>query len=41
MIPANVCPTPEAVRDAVAAALGDKAKSLTLKLGEVTVVVAA
>ena len=41
MIPANVCPTPEAVRDAVAAALGDKVKSIALKLGEVTVVVAA
>jgi NADH-quinone oxidoreductase subunit C len=41
MIPASVCPTPEAVRDAVAAALGDKAKSVTLSLDEVTVVVAA
>jgi len=41
MIPAPVCPTPEAVRDAVAAALGEKAKSVTLKFGEVTAVVAA
>ena len=39
MVP--VCPTPEAVRDAVAAALGEKARSVTLRLGEVTVVVAA
>lgn len=32
---------PQATRDAVAAALGDKAKSIALRLGEVTVVVAA
>lgn len=32
---------PEATRDAVAAALGDKAKSIDLRLGEVTVVVRA
>ena len=36
---AAVSPAPEAVRDAVAAALGDKAKRIDLKLGEVTVVV--
>jgi NADH-quinone oxidoreductase subunit C len=41
MMQVPVSPTPEAVRDAVAAALGDKARSVTLKLGEVTVVVAA
>jgi len=41
MMQAPVSPTPEAVRDAVAAALGERAKSVTLKLGEVTVVVAA
>jgi NADH-quinone oxidoreductase subunit C len=41
MMQATVSPAPEAVRDAVAAALGDKARSVTLKLGEVTVVVAA
>jgi NADH-quinone oxidoreductase subunit C len=41
MMQALVCPTPEAVRDAVAAALGDKVKSISLALGEVTVVVAA
>ncbi len=32
---------PESLRQAVAAALGDKARSVTLKLGEVTVTVAA
>jgi NADH-quinone oxidoreductase subunit C len=36
-----VSPAPEAVRDAVAAALGDKAKRVDLKLGEVTVTVSA
>ena len=36
---AAVSPAPEAVRDAVAAALGDKAKRIDLKLGEVTVLV--
>ena len=36
---AAVSPAPEAVRDAVAAALGDKAKRIDLKLGEVTVIV--
>jgi NADH-quinone oxidoreductase subunit C len=41
MMQALVCPTPEAVRDAVAAALGDKIKSISLALGEVTAVVAA
>ncbi len=41
MMQAPVCPAPESVRDAVAAALGDKAKSVTLKLGEITVVVGA
>ncbi|MDE2606547.1 MAG: NADH-quinone oxidoreductase subunit C [Burkholderiales bacterium] len=39
--PSAVAPAPEAVRDAVAAALGDKVKSIALKHGEVTVVVAA
>lgn len=38
---AAVQPAPEAVRDAVAAALGDKAKQVVLKHGEVTVVVTA
>ena len=38
---AAVSPAPEAVRDAVAAALGDKAKRVDLKLGEVTVIVTA
>lgn len=38
---AAVQPAPETVRDAVAAALGDKAKRVDLKHGEVTVVVAA
>ena len=38
---AAVTPAPEAVRDAVAAALGDKAKRIDLKHGEVTVVVSA
>jgi NADH-quinone oxidoreductase subunit C len=37
----TVIPAPETTRDAVAAALGDKAKSIELRLGEVTVVVAA
>ena len=32
---------PQALKDAIAAALGDKAKSIDLKLGEVTVVVTA
>jgi NADH-quinone oxidoreductase subunit C len=41
MMQATVSPAPETVRDAITAALGDKAKSVTLKLGEVTVVVAA
>jgi NADH-quinone oxidoreductase subunit C len=36
---AAVSPAPEAVRDAVAAALGDKAKRIDLRLGEVTVLV--
>jgi NADH-quinone oxidoreductase subunit C len=39
--PAAVSPAPETVRDAVAAALGDKAKRVDLKLGEITVTVAA
>jgi NADH-quinone oxidoreductase subunit C len=39
--PSAVAPAPESVRDAVAAALGDKVKSIGLKHGEVTVVVAA
>lgn len=38
---AAVSPAPEAVRDAVAAALGDKAKRVDLKLGEITATVAA
>lgn len=38
---AAASPAPEAVRDAVAAALGDKAKRVDLKLGEVTVTVTA
>jgi len=38
---AGVSPAPEAVRDAVAAALGDKAKRVDLKHGEVTVIVSA
>ena len=38
---AAVSPAPEAVRDAVAAALGDKAKRIALKHGEVTVIVTA
>ena len=38
---AAVVPAPEAVRDAVAAALGDKVKRIDLKHGEVTVVVTA
>jgi NADH-quinone oxidoreductase subunit C len=38
---AAVSPAPEGVRDAVAAALGDKAKRIDLKHGEVTVVVSA
>jgi len=38
---AAVSPAPEAVRDAVAAALGDQAKRVDLKLGEVTVIVTA
>ena len=38
---AAVSPAPEAVRDAVAAALGDKAKRIDLKHGEVTVIVTA
>jgi len=41
MQPAAVYVSPEATRDAVAAALGDKAKSVELRLGEVTVVTAA
>ncbi|GAB1387573.1 NADH-quinone oxidoreductase subunit C [Melaminivora sp.] len=36
----TVAVTPEALRDAVAAALGDKARQFTLALNEVTVVVA-
>jgi NADH-quinone oxidoreductase subunit C len=40
-IPSAVSPAPEAVRDAVAAALGDKARRVDLKVGEVTVVVTA
>ncbi|MBC5782190.1 NADH-quinone oxidoreductase subunit C [Ramlibacter sp. USB13] len=38
---AAVSPAPEAVRDAVVAALGDKAKRVDLKHGEVTVIVTA
>jgi NADH-quinone oxidoreductase subunit C len=38
---AAATPAPQATLDAIAAALGDKAKSLELKLGEVTLVVAA
>ena len=38
---AAVAPAIEAVRDAIAAALGDKAKRIDLKLGEVTVIVSA
>jgi NADH-quinone oxidoreductase subunit C len=38
---AAVSPAPEAVRDAIAAALGDKAKRIDLKHGEVTVLVTA
>jgi NADH-quinone oxidoreductase subunit C len=38
---AAVSPAPEATRDAIVAALGDKAKRIDLKLGEVTVVVSA
>ena len=38
---AAVSPAPEAVRDAIAAALGDKAKRIDLKHGEVTVIVTA
>ena len=38
---AAVSPAPEAVRDAVAAALGDKARRVDLKFGEVTVTVTA
>ena len=38
---ALAAPTPEAVRDAVVAALGDKAKRIDLALGEVTVIVTA
>ena len=41
MMQAPVSRPVEAVRDAVAAALGDKARSVTLKFGEVTAVVAA
>ncbi|MGE4243838.1 NADH-quinone oxidoreductase subunit C [Ramlibacter sp.] len=41
MSTALLSPHPESVRDAVVAALGDKAKSVVLKLGEVTVTVAA
>jgi len=36
---AAVCPAPEAVRDAIAGALGDKARRIDLKHGEVTVIV--
>ena len=36
---AAVSPAPEAVRDAIAGALGDKAKRIDLKHGEVTVIV--
>ena len=35
----TVAPAPEAVRDAVAAALGDQAREITVVLGEVTVTV--
>ena len=35
----TVAPAPEAVRDAVAAALGDQAREITVALGEVTVTV--
>ena len=38
---AAVSPAPEATRDAVIAALGDKARRVDLKLGEVTVIVTA
>jgi len=41
MNPAVVSSNPESVRDAVTAALGDKLKRIDLKLGEVTVLVAA
>jgi NADH-quinone oxidoreductase subunit C len=41
MIQAPVSPAIESVRDAVAAALGEKAKSVTLAYGEITVVVRA
>ena len=37
----TVAPAPEAVRDAVAAALGDQARDITVALGEVTVTVSA
>ncbi len=39
--PAAVSPAPETVRDAVTAALGDKAKRVDLKHGEITVTVTA
>jgi NADH-quinone oxidoreductase subunit C len=38
---AAVSPAPEAVRDAVTAALGERAKRVDLKLGEITVTVSA
>ncbi|HEX7891711.1 MAG TPA: NADH-quinone oxidoreductase subunit C [Ramlibacter sp.] len=38
---AAVSPAPETVRDAVVAALGDKARRVDLKLGEITVTVTA
>lgn len=38
---ALAAPTPEAVRDAVVAAVGDKARRIDLALGEVTVIVSA
>ncbi|MBK6009340.1 NADH-quinone oxidoreductase subunit C [Ramlibacter ginsenosidimutans] len=43
-MPSNLAaasPAPEATRDAIVAALGDKAKRVDLKLGEVTVIVSA
>ena len=41
MSPAGFLPAPESVRDAVLAALGDKAQRVSIALGEVTVVVKA
>ncbi|MBI5276082.1 MAG: NADH-quinone oxidoreductase subunit C [Burkholderiales bacterium] len=41
MIPSAVAPSVETTREAVAAALGGRAKSIDIRLGELTVVVAA